>query len=125
MLGPVPDDLRFDFLTPGKSAWNEEIFGMLKRKAITLRNEMQLPERSEDYYDHLIREKFKRVKSSWSSAQPKRLRNGIMETARQVEERLNDRDQTDGKKKRHYTRRDTVRGALFVLTPILTIILEA
>jgi len=95
---------------PG-SEWNRAVLLILmkKMKKACQKSGLRVPERSEAYYLDLLEQRFKRVRSVWKQAQPKRKEDDELESPSDVERRLVIAKQTGLKIARTRERRGNVR----------------
>jgi hypothetical protein len=87
---PDPKDLHFDMKAGPNSAWNSVVIDILVSKLEKRRGKAvyNIPQRSREYLEDLVRDRYNRVRSSWKRGQPKLTDAGVRETPEQVENRL-------------------------------------
>ncbi|KAG1908933.1 uncharacterized protein F5891DRAFT_922765, partial [Suillus fuscotomentosus] len=89
--GPGPDlkNLVFDTKNRSKTPWNSRIIDLLLGELWRRGDEERWPfTRSEAYFRKILRDRYKRLRTVWTCAQPKVTAKGVLETPAEVEERL-------------------------------------
>jgi hypothetical protein len=89
--GPGPDlkNLTFDLRNGSKTPWNSKIIDLLLEEIQKRCIEEQWPfQRSEAYFREILHDRYKRLRTIWTAAQPKVTAKGILETPVEVEKRL-------------------------------------
>ncbi|KAI6006409.1 hypothetical protein EDC04DRAFT_2548020, partial [Pisolithus marmoratus] len=109
--GPDPINLQWDFTGPVSSLWNQAVIEILldKLHALCTEEKWTTKPRSDKYWKEAIKQKFNRIKVTWTKGRPKRLETGILETPAQVAARLMHTKMDDLKT----TWKDTQRVAKF------------
>ena len=122
--GPAPDlnHLAFDLRRGHSSLWNSAVIEQLLREfQRTCEDENWSIKKQDNYIRELLRNRYKKIRTTWFSGQPKITRNGRLETTEEVEARLVNQINKQGKSSRQGTRRRNV-GRLtyirFVLMPL-------
>jgi hypothetical protein len=110
--GPGPDinNIKFDWITGKKSAWNSTIISYFAEKLKEQVQEKwtQLPNYDIFYYEETCWSKFKNLCTRWRNAQRKTIAPGILETDEQTESRINEMAKKQRKLARQNTRRRSV-----------------
>ncbi|KAG1885141.1 hypothetical protein F4604DRAFT_1676540 [Suillus subluteus] len=89
--GPGPDceDLAFDLRCGSKSPWNDKVIGLLLEELQRRGDQESWPfQRSEPYFREILQDRYKRLRTVWTAAQPKVTAMGGLETPAEVEQRL-------------------------------------
>ena|ERR1700722_11265798 len=109
---PDPNDLHFDMKAGPDSEWNTAVLDILLKtmKKMEKKSTLRYPHRSDAYFLDLVRDKYKRARSSWKRAQPKQTDMDIEETPAQVEDRLVTSKESQLKLARTRERRVAVSG---------------
>lgn len=108
--GPNPKNLTFDLKNGSKTPWNSKIIDLLLEEIQKRCNEEQWPfRRSEAYFREILHDRYKRLRTIWTAAQPKVTAKGILETPVEVEQRLIMKRDEKLKATRQTTRRRNVR----------------
>lgn len=106
---PDPDRLAFDLSQGYNSLWNSNILERLLLKFQTRCEDEKWPvKRSDTYIREVLKNRYKRLRTTWLRGQPKLSRNGTLETPAEVEERLLQYMQQAAKASRQNTRRCAV-----------------
>lgn len=113
--GPNPDDLHFDMRYGPESTWNTGVIDILldKLRIRKIEEGWLLPERSDDYFKYLLKEKYKRVRVAWKAAQPRKTAMDIDESPGEVETRMLEKKETNLKYQRTKRRREAVSANPF------------
>jgi hypothetical protein len=109
--GPGPDlkNLTFDLRNGSKTPWNSKIIDLLLEEIQKRCTEEQWPfQRSEAYFREILHDRYKRLRTIWTAAQPKVTAKGILETPAEVEKRLVTKKDETLKATRQTTRRRNV-----------------
>jgi hypothetical protein len=110
--GPGPDlrNPAFDLQGGAKTAWNSKIIDLLLAEIQTRCNEERWPfQRSEAYFREILHDRYKRLRTIWTAAQPKVTAKGTLETPLEVERRMIMKRDDILKATRQTTRRRNVR----------------
>jgi hypothetical protein len=103
-------------LRPIDSQWNKRIIEILVEKFRDIEdeneNEWNLPSRTNFYIQDMIKEKLKRLRTTWRRAQCQLKDSGELETETEWEERMIKYLSEDTKNARHLTRRQNVSGEI-------------
>ncbi|KAG1721115.1 hypothetical protein EDB19DRAFT_1592693, partial [Suillus lakei] len=87
--GPNCKDITFDLRHGSKSPWNDKVIGLLLEELRRRGDRENWPfQRSEAYFKEILQERFKRLRTIWTAAQPKVTPKGGLETPAEVEQRL-------------------------------------
>ncbi|KAG2744586.1 hypothetical protein P692DRAFT_20744017, partial [Suillus brevipes Sb2] len=79
----------FDLRNGSKTPWNSKIIDLLLEEIQKRCIEEQWPfQRSEAYFREILHDRYKRLRTIWTAAQPKVTAKGILETPVEVEKRL-------------------------------------
>lgn len=110
--GPNLADLHFDVKAGMRSEWNKKALQMMVIAFCKLLQEEyeDVPDRSVQYFEELIRERFQRLAGIWKNAQPQTTSAGEVESHEAVERRMMDDKEIELKARRHTTRRINVRS---------------
>jgi hypothetical protein len=109
--GPGPDlkNLTFDLKNGSKTPWNSKIIDVLLEEIQKRCDEEKWPfQRSEAYFREILQDRYKRLRTIWTAAQPKVTAKGILETPVEVEKRLITKKDETLKATRQTTRRRNV-----------------
>ncbi|KAG1719474.1 hypothetical protein EDB19DRAFT_1648145, partial [Suillus lakei] len=88
--GPDPQNLVFDLANGSRTPWNAKIIDLLLKELQKRCAQEGWPfQRSDMYYKAILEECYKRLRTVWKAAQPKVIEKGALETAAEVEVRLN------------------------------------
>ncbi|KAG2102822.1 uncharacterized protein F5147DRAFT_776177 [Suillus discolor] len=105
-LGPDPKKLAFDLANRSKTLWNAKVLDLLLRELQERCVQEGWPfQRSDRYYKAIIEERYKQLRTVWKAVQPKVTERGVLETAVEVEDRLNTKKDETLKTVRQSTRR--------------------
>lgn len=108
--GPDPQNFAFDLANGSKTPWNAKVLHLLFEELQERCTQEKWPfQRLDRYYGVLIEERYKRLRTVWRIAQRKITEKGVLETAKEVEERLVTRKDETLKNVRQSTRRRNVR----------------
>lgn len=102
--GPNIDDLHFDLPAGLESPWNKKALRMIANDI----KQSEPHDMSLAFYQLQVEKRFSRIAIVWRKAQQQPLSDGMVESAAQVEERLNAAHNVKARYNRHYTRRRTV-----------------
>ncbi|KAG1871694.1 hypothetical protein F4604DRAFT_1525100, partial [Suillus subluteus] len=87
--GPHPRNPTFDLKNGSKSPWNSRIIDSLIEELQKRVVEDSWPiQRSEAYFREILQHRYKRLRTIWTTAQPKTTAKGTLETPAEVEERM-------------------------------------
>jgi hypothetical protein len=107
--GPNCKDIAFDLRHGSKSPWNDKVIGLLLEELRRRGDRENWPfQRSEAYFREILQERFKRLRTIWTAAQPKVTPKGGLETPAEVEQRLIAKKDEVLKAARQNTRRKNV-----------------
>lgn len=107
--GPNCKDLAFDLKCGSKSPWNDKVIGLLLEELRRRGDRENWPfQRSEAYFREILQERYKRLRTIWTAAQPKVTAKGGLETPAEVEQRLIAKKDEVLKAARQNTRRKNV-----------------
>jgi hypothetical protein len=112
--GPKLDNLHFDVKAGLRSEWNKKALQLMSAE---FRKELEedyenVPVRSPQYIEELIRERFRRLVNVWKRAQPQMTPSGELESHQAIEQRMMEDKDIELKTCRHITRRINVRWVL-------------
>jgi hypothetical protein len=114
--GPNVKNFRIDMRGKISSSWNERVIKIMTTGIVhNLKNGNEeweiykdLPPRSNDYIDDLVKRQLEGARNIWKNAQPKLKKDGKVETAKEVENRLIEQEEAAGHVARAGTRRHSV-----------------
>jgi hypothetical protein len=106
--GPDPNDLHLDMSGGLDSYWNKKVRTILVDKMRLLQQEDELPERSDEYVEELVRDRATRIALVWKRSQSRKTATGELETADDVERRIIKHKDRQLIIARHTTRRRNV-----------------
>jgi hypothetical protein len=107
--GPNPQNLAFDLANGSRTPWNAKVLDLLLTELQERCTQEGWPfQRSDRYYKAIIEERYKRLWTVWKAAQPKVTEKGVLETAAEVEDRVNTKKDETLKAVRQSTRRRNV-----------------
>ncbi|KAG1723374.1 hypothetical protein EDD22DRAFT_737929, partial [Suillus occidentalis] len=87
--GPDPKNLAFDTKNGFKTPWNRKIINLLLGELRRRGDEERWPvSRSEAYFREILQDRYRRLRTVWTGAQPKVTEKGVLETPVEVEMRL-------------------------------------
>lgn len=87
--GPDPKNLAFDTKNGFKTPWNRKIIDLLLGELRRRGDEERWPvSRSEAYFREILQDRYRRLRTVWTGAQPKVTEKGVLETPVEVEVRL-------------------------------------
>ncbi|KAG1858001.1 hypothetical protein DFJ58DRAFT_658856, partial [Suillus subalutaceus] len=87
--GPNCKHLAFDLKGGPKSPWNDKVIGLLLEELQRRGDQESWPfRRSEVYFREVLQDRYKRLRTVWTAAQPKVTAKGRLETPAEVEQRL-------------------------------------
>ncbi|KAG6375694.1 hypothetical protein JVT61DRAFT_3268 [Boletus reticuloceps] len=117
--GPDPEQLAFDLSQGYNSPWNSSILESLLREfQARCKDESWPVKKSDNYVRQALRNRYKRLRTTWLRGQPRLTSNGIVETPAEVEERMLEHLKQLGKASRQNTRRRNVSFRLTVTKQI-------
>lgn len=102
--GPDADDLHLDMSGALDSKWNNAACTILVAKLQAMQVERRLPERSNEYLENLVEDRFKRLFPVWKGAQTQQTATGKWETPEDVERRMVKKKEQQLRNARHSTR---------------------
>jgi hypothetical protein len=121
--GPDLADLHFDVKQGMRSDWNRKALQLMQAEFCRQLEETyeNVPTRSAQYFEELIRERFQRLAGLWKRGQPQTTSGGEVESHEDVEQRMMEDKDIDLKACRHTTRRINVSFQLTIksITDIL------
>ncbi|KIJ59115.1 hypothetical protein HYDPIDRAFT_33511 [Hydnomerulius pinastri MD-312] len=104
--GPDVNALSFDLTHSYTSLWNSHILELLLRELQQRSEEDKWPAKKPDnYIREILKNRYRRLRTTWLKAQPKLTVNGVLETPAEVEKRLLREMMRLGKESRQATRR--------------------
>lgn len=107
--GPDWDALLFDLTRSYTSLWNSNVLEMLLRELQQRCEQEKWPvTKPDNYIREALKNRYKKLRTTWLKAQPKLTRHGVLESPTEVEARLVDEMMRLGKASRQATRRRNV-----------------
>jgi hypothetical protein len=107
--GPDVEDLLIDFRGKLNSKWNLRVINLMSDYFVdnlkNLEPVGQLPQRSNAYFEDIIRDYIQSAMTPWRAAQPKLLEVGRLESPAEVERRLSKGKKRNDQRARANTRR--------------------